>query len=200
MRRVRRLSYFFVLTALVCVGCDEVSSDLVVERLPDVQPTIPEVPTLPPPPHPIQLADQSYTIYGVRKKMRSTMDSEVEVTGYIVNVYAPPECPRGETCPRPSAPHMFLADVAGEADETKWLMVVGYAENQDQLDTAMRAAARGAYKPPDPETGEMPIPTDFVLGNQVKLKGRFTRLSGAGFNNSEGLIEYAGHETLATAG
>lgn len=203
MQRVRRLSHGIVGLAAVCItgvaslGCDQMKSDLVVERLPDVKASVPEPPTLPPPPHPIQYNDKTYSVYGVRKKIRATLDKEVEVTAYIVNVYTAPECPKRETCPRPLAPHMYVADTPGETNEGKWLMVVGYAENQEQITAATKAAARGAYKPPDPESGQLPIPTDFVVGNTVKLKGKFSRLSGAGFNNSEGLLEYKGHTTVA---
>ena len=75
-------------------------------------------------------------------------------------------------------------------------MVVGYAENQAQIDEAVELAQRGRYVPPDPASGILPIPTDFAVGAKVKATGRFTRISGAGFNSSEGLLEYRGHQIL----
>jgi hypothetical protein len=122
------------------------------------------------------------------------MDTEVSVLGYIVEVYQPPECPEGERCPLPSAPHMWIADTAGEAEAGKRLMVVGYAENQAAIDEAIKEAERG--RTPEPIPGVPPIPTDFAVGAKVKVNGRFTRVSGMGFNNSEGLLDYRGHETL----
>ncbi|MDQ3033578.1 MAG: hypothetical protein M3Y87_14255 [Myxococcota bacterium] len=184
-----------LLPALASCG-ESAAADLQIERLPDVSPSLPNVPTLPPPPHPVQHADGSYSLYGLRRRQAVTLDTDVAVTGYIVEIYSPPECPEGRTCPTPAAPHMWIADTRGEAEDSDRLMVVGYAENQAQIDEAMELASRGRYEPPDPETGLLPIPTDFFVGNKVKVSGRFARISGTGFNVSEGLLEYRGHETL----
>ncbi len=192
----------FVLLLVAALGVPSLSacsgaaaSDLTIEELPVVSPTLPAVPTIPPPPHPIQYPDQSYSVFGLRRRMAVTMDSDVTVTGYIVQIYAAPECPTGRTCPQPAAPHLFIADTAGETDETKLLMVAGYAENQQQIDEAVELARRGRYEPPAPETGLLPTPTDFFVGNKILVQGRFIRISGSGFNVSEGLIEYRGHTT-----
>jgi hypothetical protein len=186
----RRFCCLFVWIALT--GCDSQSpaSDLTIERLPDVNPSLPEVPTLPPPPFETRYQDSSYSIYGIRRMAATTMDSELAVTGYIVAIYQPPECPEGRTCEPPSAPHMWIADTR-EAG--------GYAENQTQIDEAVELARRNRYVPPDPESGMLPIPTDFGIGAKVKVTGRFTRISGAGFNVSNGLLEYRGHTTIEPA-
>lgn len=183
------------LPALAACG-SSAAADLTIERLPDVSPSLPNVPTLPPPPHEVQYADSSYSLYGLRRRQATTMNTDVVVTGYIVEIYVPPECPEGRTCPTPAAPHMWIADTRGEADDAERLMIVGYAENQIQLAEAMEQASRGRYEPPEPESGLLPIPTDFFVGNKVKISGRFARISGTGFNVSEGLVEYRGHETL----
>lgn len=190
-----------VATLAACGNEPTAAADLTIERLPDVEPNLPAVPTLPPPPHPIQHADNSYSVYGLRHRIRNTMDSDVEVTGYIVEIYQPPECEEDqpEQCPPASAPHMWIADTAQEADTGKRLMVVGYADSQAQIDEAIENHERGRTEELTPEQiamGMRPIPVDFAVGNKVKVSGRFTRVSGSGFNNSEGLIEYAGHETL----
>ena len=39
--------------------------------------------------------------------------------------------------------------------------------------------------------------TMFSNGNKVRVKGHFSLISSGGFNTSNGLIEYATHETLA---
>ena len=174
----------------------EPEPNIPVERLPDVNPSLPEVPTLPPPPHPVQYPDSTYSVYGLRRRMAQTLNTEASITGYIVEIYVPPECPEGRTCPPAAAPHMWIADVQGEADDGKRLMVVGYAENQAQIDEAVELASRNRYVPPDPASGILPIPTDFAVGAKIKATGRFTRISGAGFNSSEGLLEYRGHQIL----
>jgi hypothetical protein len=170
--------------------------DLVIEPLPEVSPTLPAVPTLPPPPYPIQYPDTSYSVYGVRRREATTMDHDQTITGYIVEIYLPPECPEGRTCPPPAAPHLWIADARDVPADGQRLMLVGYAENQAAIDEAIENARRGREQPPESESGIIPIPTDFVVGNKVKVTGRFARVSGAGFNNSEGLLEYRSHETL----
>lgn len=196
---VSLLAAALLATLTAACGGEEEATDLTVERLPDVRPNLPEVPELPPPPHPIQYGDNSYSVYGLRHKMRNTIDTDVEVTGYIVEVYEPPECPEGERCPPAAAPHMWMADTQSETDAGKRLMVVGYAENQAQIDEAVEDAERGRAEELTDEQramGMIPIPTDFNVGNKLKVQGRFVRISGAGFNSSEGLIDYRDHDTL----
>lgn len=170
--------------------------DLNIERLPDVEPSVPSVPTLPPPPYPVQYPDTSYSVYGLRRRGPVTMDQDVVVTGFIVRIYVPEVCPEDHTCPTPAAPHMWIADARGVTDESQMLMVVGYAENQAQIDEAMELNARGRYEPPDPESGILPIPVDFFPGAKLKITGHFARISASGFNVSEGLLEWRSHETL----
>ena len=196
MKRVISGLYAILLTAGAgfagISGCGEQpASDLQIERLPEVNPNLPPVPQIPEPPFPIRNADNTYTVFGLRNKIRQTIDTEVSVTAYIVDIYEPPECPEGETCPRPTAPHMWIADTEGESDDAKKMAVAGYAENHEELEEAIRRR-----RPQRSQDGEITIPTDFAVGNRVKVTGRFVRVSGSGFNYSEGLIEYAGHETL----
>jgi hypothetical protein len=182
-------------------GCDKSAEtgNLKVEKLPEVRPNLPAVPTLPPAPYPLQYTDKSYSVYGLRKKSRDTMDKDVSVTGFIVEVYRAPKCEKDKPCPRAIAPHVWISDVSKETDAAKRLSIVGYADNQDKVDEAVAKAKHGAYKPPPDETGLPPIPTDFDVGAKIRVRGHFTRLSGTGFNQSDGLLEYQGHETLEKA-
>jgi len=187
-------------------GCDNVAAAKVqVEKLPDVTPSLPQVPTLPPPPYPTQHPDQSYSVYGLRRAMRRTIDTDVSVTGYIAKVFVPPECPKGKAkCPLPPAPHIWVADSATEADPSKLLIVAGYAENQAAIDDAVKDAKRGKKKSAAAqkemaETGLLPVPVDFDEGAKIKVKGRFSFVSGSGFQSSEGVLDYGGHETLEPA-
>ncbi len=184
-------------TAPMLGGCGEgPAPDLVIEPLPEVSPTLPSVPTLPPPPYPIQYPDTTYSVYGVRRREATTMDHDVTVTGYIVEIYLPPECPEGRTCPVPAAPHLWIADARDIPADGQRLMLVGYATSQVAIDEAVEDHRRGREQPPESESGIIPIPVDFYVGNKVKVTGRFARVSGAGFNSSEGLMEYRSHETL----
>ncbi|MAQ17020.1 MAG: hypothetical protein CMN30_19785 [Sandaracinus sp.] len=194
IRRAQLVLIALAMAAPLTSACGEPETDLQVERLPEVQPNLPPVPTLPPPPHPVTYDDGSHSIYGLRARLRTTIDTDVEVTGYVTEIYVPPECEE-EPCPTPAAPHFWMADTRDESSKQNMLMVVGYAENQEQIDEAVELAERGRYEPPDPETGLLPIPTDLHVGNKVKYNGRFARVA-AGFNNSEGLLDYRGYETL----
>ena len=183
------------------LGCDtaQPAADLTIERLPDVNPNLPAVPTLPPPPHPIQYPDQSYSVYGVRKRMHQTMDTEVTISAYIVAMYTPPVCPEDRICPPARLPHVFLADAKDEADPYKRLTVVGYAENQTQLDEAIAGLASGHPVAREEGDDRPPVPGDFAVGAKIKIRGRFTRVTGTGFSQSDGVLEYNGHETLEPA-
>jgi len=169
-----------------------------VEKLPDIKPDLPEVPQLRPPPHPIRLGDGTYSVFGIRKKNRDTIDKEVAVTGVIVKIYQPEPCAKGADCPAPLTPHVWIADEASDPQD-KWLKITDYADNQEEVQNAIKLAQQGRYKPPPAETGLPPIPTDFAVGAVVKIKGRFTYVSSRGFNDSRGLLEYLGHETIKPA-
>ncbi len=202
MDRGTRHLWILALTALALgsalLGCTEPkpAADLTIERLPDVNPNLPAVPTLPPPPHPVQLPDQSYTVYGVRKRMHQTMDTDVSITAYIVAVYTPPVCPENRVCPPARIPHIFLADTKDEADPYKRLTVVGFAENQTQIDEAVAALASGHPLAREEGDDRPLVPGDFFVGAKIKVRGRFTRVTGTGFSQSDGVLEYGGHETL----
>lgn len=167
-----------------------------VAKVPDIKPNLPAVPTLPPPPYPIQYPDSSYSLFGLRKKIKTTMDTEIDLTGFVVETYVPPECPAGTQCPQARAPHVYLADSKGESDTAKRILLVGYAENQKSIDEAIVDKKRGKYKAPNPESGQLPIPTDLFPGAKIKVHARFTRVSGSGFAQSDGLLDYRGHTTL----
>jgi hypothetical protein len=188
-------------TPLWAPGCGEKSAaaDLKIERLPDVTPSLPTVPTLPPPPHPITYPDQTYSVYGVRKRMHQTEGTDVTLTGYVVAVYQPPACPAGRVCPPARIPHIFLADTPNEADRNKQLIVVGYAENMQQVDEARAAYLRGRPLAREEGDDRPPIPGDLAVGAKIKVRGRFTRVTGTGFAQSDGVLEYNGHETLEPA-
>ncbi len=181
-----------IMVLVAACGQSGTASQAEVEKLPTIQPQLPEVPTLPPPPHPVRYNDESYSVYGLRKELRKEIDKDVTLTGYIVNIYQPEPCPKGETCPPPRAPHLWLADTPEEKDVEKLIRLCGYAENHEEL----AKAARSARTKPDPESGIIPIPNDFAVGAKVKVKAHFAYISGLGFNDASGLLDYRGHETL----
>jgi hypothetical protein len=144
----------------------------------------------------VQYPDSSYSLFGLRQRMKNTMDTDVDVTAYVVETYVPPECPEDKNCPAARAPHVYLADTKDEQDATKRILLVGYAENQKAIDEAIIDTKKGKYKPPDPESGLLPIPVDLFPGAKIKVKAHFARVSGSGFAQSDGVLDYRGHTTL----
>jgi hypothetical protein len=187
-----------VIASLPLTACEGTAvAKIPVEKLPEVKASVPPVPTIPPAPYPVQYSDQTYSVYGLRRTLRRTINSEVNVTGYIAKVFVPPECPPKEKCPLPPAPHFWLADTKTEADTQKLVLVGGYAENQKAIDDALKDVKKASKNAPPPEdTGLIAVPTDIFPGAKIKLKGRFAFMSGAGFQSSEGVLDYGGHETL----
>lgn len=186
--------------ALLSAGCEQVTSasenEAEVEQLPKIVPNLPEVPTLPPPPFPTTYGDESYSVYGLRSRLMKVLDTELAVTGYIVDIYEPPVCKKrkkDEECPKAAAPHMFIADTADQTDRAEQLIVVGYADNQEQLERARRGRKTTTI------AGAVVVPKDLQVGNKVRVKGQFTLISSGGFNTSNGLLEYASHDTLEKA-
>lgn len=186
---------------VLSAGCEQVTSaseneEAEAEQLPKIVPNLPEVPTLPPPPFPTTYEDDSYSVYGVRSRLTKVLDTDLAVTGYIVEIYEPPVCKKrkkDEECPKAAAPHMFIADTADQADRAEQLIVVGYADNQEQLERARRGRKTTTI------AGEVVVPKDLKVGNKVRAKGQFRLISSGGFNTSNGLLEYTSHETLEKA-
>jgi hypothetical protein len=192
-----RLIGLIAVGVLLAAGCEQITSasepEAEAEQLPEIVPNLPEVPTLPPPPFPTTYADESYSVYGLRQRPGKVLDLDLGVTGYIVEIYEPPACKKRnkEECPKVAAPHMFIADTADQKDRAEQLLVVGYADNQEQLQRARRGRKTTTI------AGEVVVPKDLAVGNKVRVKGHFTLISSGGFNTSNGLLEYASHETLA---
>jgi hypothetical protein len=194
-----RLLGLIVAGALLGAGCEQVTSasepETEGEQLPEIVPNLPEVPTLPPPPFPTTYEDDSYSVYGLRSRLTKILDSEVSVTGYIVDIYEPPACTKRkkDECPKAAMPHMFIADTPDQTERAEQLIVVGYADNQEQLERARRGRKTTTI------SGGVVVPRDLAVGNKVRVKGQFTLISSGGFNTSNGLVEYASHETLDKA-
>lgn len=188
-----------VASMLLSVGCEQVTSasepEAEGEQLPKIVPNLPEVPTLPPPPFPTTYEDDSYTVYGLRTQLTKILDSDLSVTGYIVDIYEPPPCTKRkkEECPKAAMPHMFVADTPDETNRSEQLIVVGYADNQEQLQRARRGRKTTTI------AGGVVVPSDLAVGSKVRVKGHFTLISSGGFNTSNGLLEYTSHDTLEKA-
>lgn len=174
---------------LLLAGCPEgPARDITIEVLPEINPSLPEVPTLPPPPHPVTYPDGSYSVYGLRARMEATVGQSHEVTGYVVDIYEAPDCPTDEPCAAP--PNFFIADTKGETDRAGMLRVVGYADRHEDVERAMDLHERGRYHRPEAGSLELPIPVELEMGVRLKIRGEFLRVSPTGFSDSGGLLDF----------
>jgi hypothetical protein len=140
---------------------------------------------LPPPPSfaasdiPEKYPDGVNTIRGLRRNKMKFCDGqpnqkpaeqcflnkEVNVRGYLLEVYQCPVCPKGQTCKLCDQPHFFLGDKADTKKE-KALMVVDYLAPKQ--------------KPPV-----------LTVGKQYDIAGSFSINSPTGFGSSEGLMVFS---------
>lgn len=182
---------------IAALGCDQQRAPVQEETLPEIRPNLPAIPKVPPPRHPIQYDDGTWSVYGLRKRIRQTIDEEIRVKAYIVKIFEATPCPEGRTCPPPPMPHLWLGDDLEETKERRLLRLVGYANSQEEMIKAREEAESG--EEPDEEelaAGLPPIIYDWQQGKQYIIKGRFARSSGTGFSYSEGLLEYMEHQCL----
>lgn len=162
----------------------------VVEQIDGYKPNLPPIPKIPRPNVPETYNDGSYSVYGLRKNMVKTIDTEVTVTAFISSKYEKPVCPEGKTC-HTLMPHLFLADDPNEAIEKRTLKLVGYAqsfkemEDQENVDKGEELEVELAE---DQFLKE--VVWDWRKGNKYKIAGFFTREAGSGFKATDGLLEY----------
>jgi hypothetical protein len=125
---------------------------------------------LPPPPKfddqdlPVQNADGTPTIFGLRKQIEKNLGKDIKIKGYLLEVYQCPVCPKGQTCKLCDQPHFFLGDKTDTKKE-KALLVVDYLMPKQ--------------KPPF-----------LTVGKQYEIQGTFARNSPTGFASSDGLLVF----------
>jgi hypothetical protein len=129
---------------------------------------------LPPPPSfqkdnaPETYPDSSYSVYGLRKNIKTKINTQVRLKGFLLELYECPECPKGATCPDCRKPHFWLSDRANGPKE-KALLVTDYPQE-------------------DPLTKKKMV---FEAGAQYYVTGTYSKTSGTGFSASDGLVVYA---------
>jgi len=198
MRSYLSVCMAVVIAGLFTVACqdrDEVSAPAPTE-IGSFTPNLPAVPNVPPPRHPITYPDGTYSVYGARKRIDQLINTDIKLTAYVAKQYEPPECPEGRTCPPPAMPHLWLADEAEETDPIKMLTVVGYANSQLEMEEAKEDHEAGKVKELPEGVYLPPVVFDWETGHKYEVKGTFTRISGAGFLRTEGLLDYAEHKCL----
>jgi hypothetical protein len=197
MHRNALVGVLAVFLAVAICGCDEEAVQKVkVEEVEAYTPNLPAVPSIPKPSVAETFSDGSYSVYGLRKNVRKTMDTQVTVTAYIAKIYEKPQCPEGKTC-HTLMPHLFLADERDEKLEKRQLRLVGYAQSFKDMEEEREADEKGEEEEEMPEGVYLPpVVWDWRLGHKYKITGHFSRQSGSGFMATDGLLEYESHECL----
>jgi hypothetical protein len=156
-------------TCLLAAGCGGGSSGATLgaepsNALPPIKVDLPPAPPFTPPDVPIKTPDGIYSIYGLRKEKAKTLNQEIKVKGYLIEVYQCPVCPKKQVCKACDQPHFFIGDKPDTKKE-KALMVVDYL-------------------------GPKQKPPALTVGKQYEVAGQFAINSPTGFGNSDGLLVF----------
>jgi hypothetical protein len=124
--------------------------------------------------------DGSYSIYGLRKSLEENVKegekgAEIMIKGYVQEIYEPPECPEGETCPPGKQPHIWIADKEDARGKKRAMMIVGYQFAIPEWET---------------ETWKDTPDVQFEKGKRYTFKGSFKRFSDTGFADARGLLDF----------
>jgi len=199
MKRISVISLFAVLVStLVFAGCNDKgagASSVSVEKISGYKANLPPVPSIPKPNVPETYGDSSYSVYGLRKNVSKTMDTQVTVTAYIAKIYEKPICPEGQTC-HTLMPHLFLADEQGEKLEKRYLRLVGYAQSFKEMEDEQYNEEQGKERELPEGVYLAPVVWDWRLGHKYKITGTFSRQSGSGFMDTDGLLSFDTRECL----
>ncbi len=167
---LRPLFLLLCLPLFACPGTETSKS-----QLPQIKVKLPPPPSFKKEHAPEKYSDGTYSIYGVRKNLKDTVDKQNKVRAFVLEVYQCPECPKGKDCPACKRPHLWLSDRAN-GPKDKALMVVDYPKK-------------------NPETKKK---MEFLVGVQYYMTGMFTRNSGTGFRDSDGLMAYLSSEPVSS--
>ncbi len=197
---MKRTAFVFaiVLVSGLALGCNEneTKKRIVVEKVDSHKPSLPAVPSIPKPTVPETYSDGTHSVYGLRRNIVKNIETQVTVTAYVVEVYQKPECAEGVTC-HVLMPHLWLADEKGETLQRRRIRLVGFAKSFKEMEDQKEKDEKGIEDEPLPDGVYLPpVIWDWREGHKYKITGRFTRQSGEGFMNTDGLLEYSSHECL----
>jgi hypothetical protein len=199
MKRIAVIITLLVSGLFIFTACGEKAkqdNSAVVTEIQGYKPNLPPVPSIPVPSVPETYGDGSYSVYGLRKNVSKTINTQVNITAYVVKIYQKPVCEEGKTC-HTMMPHLFLADESGEKLQKRYIRVVGYAQSFKEMEDAKADAEAGKEPEELPEGVYLPpVIWDWQEGHKYKIKAVFLNRSSSGFMDADGLLEYKGHECL----
>jgi len=150
---------------------------------PIIQVQLPPSPGFPTGAAPDKYPDGVWSIAGLRRDLDAQVKAgdagtEIEVRGWVLEIYVPPECPEGEVCPPPKQPHLFIVDAEADKGKRNAMMVVNYAFTIPEWD------ARRWKGQPD---------VVVEVGKQYTFKGKLRQFSDTGFAHDRGLLEFVAY-------
>lgn len=132
---------------------------------------------------PEQWEDGPWSIYGIRTDLDKNVDAgskgtEIEIKGYVQEIYVPPPCPEGEACPPGKQPHIWITDHAETKGKKRAMMVVNYR-----------------FQVPDWDEKRWKDAPDVIFekGKRYTFKGKFKQFSDTGFAFDKGLLEFVAY-------
>jgi len=128
--------------------------------------------------------DGAWSVYGLRKDLDANVKAgedgaEIEVRGYVQDIYQPPVCVEGEPCVPGKQPHVWITDKADDKGKKRAMMVVNYA-----------------FTIPEYDIKRWKDVPNVVLnkGQQYTFKGKFKRFSDTGFADARGLLDFIAYK------
>ena len=189
MRTIKFPSSIFLLSAafaLASTACDkkDAPAGAPAEVLPQIKVELPPTPNFEEGKAPETWSDSdcsdAYSIYGLRDKIDDRVKegkagTNIEVCGWVQEIYVPPECPEGEFCPPGKQAHVWVTDGENTIGKKRAMMVVNYR-----------------FQIPEWEAKTWKGQPDVVLekGKRYRFKGKFKRFSDTGFSHDAGLLEF----------
>ncbi len=130
--------------------------------------------------------DGSWSIYGLRKALDENVKQgeasvDIEVKGFVQDIYEPPVCPEGEQCPPGKQPHVWITDKAEDKGKKRAMMVVNYAFTIPEYDVKRWKDVPGVV---------------LERGKQYTFKGKFKRFSDSGFADARGLLDFVAYKAV----
>lgn len=128
--------------------------------------------------------DGVWSVYGLRKELDTNVKLgeagvDIEVRGFVQDIYEPPVCPEGQQCPPGKQPHVWITDKAEDKGKKRAMMVVNYAFTIPEYDVKRWKDIPGVM---------------LAKGEQHTFKGKFKRFSDTGFADARGLLDFIAYK------
>lgn len=132
--------------------------------------------------------DGTWSVYGLRHDIDANVKQgdagvDIEVRGYVQDIYEPPPCPAGETCTLGKQPHFWITDKAEDKGKKRAMMVVNYSFSIPEHDSKRWKDVQNVA---------------VEKGKQYTFRGKFKRFSDTGFADARGLLDFVAYKGLNT--